>query len=160
MKRKIAGMLLSGVLFTQLFASYFVNVSANNQIEVNSSVTMEIKEYYSHNLLDTDHESMTYEGDLVITNYRDVPSNEHQYVVVSVEVDVPSSAGGYDLDDLSISHNGKMYNVLESGFLKNHGYKPITSTTLTPGFHSGDLVFEVPSNIDISELSLIFTGGV
>lgn len=131
----------------------FETVSLKPQIDID----VEVKSYVFRNELNTDHESTLYTGELVITNYNDIPTNEHKYLILDVNLEIPNSVSSYEIANLKVTNGTNIYDPLDSAFLKNHYYNPITATELSSGFISGHLVYQVPNSL--SENDLIFTAG-
>ena len=118
-------------------------------------VQVQLTDYEIVPYLNTNQVSFTYEGERKETVYSNNPTEGKQYLIVTVDVTVPSEVASFPLEVLKVETGEEVISPMpEAQFLEKHFYKPFTAKEITAGNHSGNLIYEIPLDITIEEVFL------
>ncbi|OON96629.1 MAG: hypothetical protein ATN36_05255 [Epulopiscium sp. Nele67-Bin005] len=111
--------------------------------------------YQLRDNLNTTVEIVLYTGEQSSTNHSHTPKEGYQYLILDTALTIPNGYT-FDRNEIKLMGEGGAFYQLEPNFLDVHNYKPLTNNTLTGGLAKGDIVFEVPLDIDINYLKVAY----
>ena len=138
-----------------LIASLFVVLSLFGcskseqwSIDINSS-----KEY---NSLVTDEEIIDYSGNASTVTHENKPSANTKFIIVNLTIKDVDSVDEFVPTNLSLTDGTNTYNRLDDSFLDTHGLEQLSTYPIQFGESSGYAAFEVPTDVELSSLSIIY----
>ena len=148
----------------------------NKQVEnpEGETISFAIIDYKIVQKLDTVKEIMLYDGSIFKSHYENKPSEGMNYLVLNVKVEVKSNENPFNMENLKANCAEQSYATIDSSFLIDHDYKPLTNAVLNAGNYKGAVVFEIPkgkkvedvevkyenTNIKLSDVVLTEVGGL
>ncbi len=105
--------------------------------------------------------SQTYElytGDSVVEEREKKPQTGFKFILVQIQAkNEDKSADPFKSKEILLKSGNNTYSRLKDDkFLLEYNIKPFTQLTLKKGTHQGTLIFEVPQDMDLTDLKLIY----
>lgn len=99
-----------------------------------------------------------YTGDSAVEEREKKPQEGFKFILVQIQA--KNDGNSQDLfkskEILLKSGNNTYPRLKEDKFLLEYNIKPFTQLTLKKGSHQGTLIFEVPQDMDLTDLKLIY----
>ena len=112
--------------------------------------------YESLDKITTDEEVVDYAGNKSTVTYENLPSAGMQYVILNVTIKDVDSEEEFLPMNIQLTDGTNTYSRLEDNFLDAHGRERLRTYLIQFGETGGYLAFEVPANVDVNSLSVLY----
>ncbi|MFV0441410.1 MAG: aryl-sulfate sulfotransferase [Lachnospirales bacterium] len=129
------------------------------QEDFSGDIETSIFDFETFATLNTVESIVAYDGSISEEIHENTPSENMDYLVIDLSLALTNADGnGLDLSNLQLSLDGKTYARLDDDFLSNHNYEVLPTSTVYSGTYQGNIAFEIPTNSELSEATLVCGG--
>ncbi|MFV0503799.1 MAG: aryl-sulfate sulfotransferase [Lachnospirales bacterium] len=116
--------------------------------------TLDIYNFEVLDQLATTKQTLSYDGELIENKFENRPSKGNDFLVIDIELNKKNGTEYINLNDIKLVNKDKIYSRQDSSILANHNYPPFTTSTVSFGDYTGNLIFEIPKGTNTKDLYL------